>query len=104
MSPWPISGRVKLACDIASRTKPRFIDIPRERRSNVPFTEEEPNSTSWSYRRGTSVEADRLPNCLQIDLITQVTPVALRRLVFGENSAQSAIELIRTKRPPEAAR
>jgi hypothetical protein len=100
MSPWPISGRVKLACDIASRTKPRFIDIPRERRSNVPFTEEEPNSTSWSYRRGTSVEADRLPNCLQIDLITQVTPVALRRLVFGENSAQSAIELIRTKRPP----
>lgn len=100
MSPWPISDRVKLACDIASRTKPRFIDIPRERRSNVPFTEEELNSTSWSYRRGTSVEADRLPNCLQIDLITQVTPVALRRLVFGENSAQSAIELIRTKRPP----
>jgi hypothetical protein len=100
MSPWPISGRVKLACDIASRSKPRFIDIPRERRSNVPFTEEELNSTSWSYRRGTSGEADRLPNCLQIDLITQVTPVALRRLVFGENSAQSAIELIRTKRPP----
>jgi hypothetical protein len=35
--------------------KPRFIDIPRERRSNVPFTEEELNSirgglTAEEYR------------------------------------------------------
>ena len=38
---WPMSDRVELARDIAARTKPRFIDIPRERRSNVPFTEED---------------------------------------------------------------
>ena len=36
-----MSDRVELARDIAARTKPRFIDIPRERRSNVPFTEED---------------------------------------------------------------
>jgi len=45
----------KLARYIAARTKPRFIDIPRERRSNVPFTEEELNSirgglTAEEYR------------------------------------------------------
>jgi hypothetical protein len=33
---------------------------------------------------------------MQIDSIAHVTPVALRRLVFGENSAQSAIELVRS--------
>jgi hypothetical protein len=66
----------------------------------VPFTEEELNS----IRGGLTAEEYRwtlirFPTCLQIDLITHVTPVALRRLVFGENSAQSAIELIRTKSP-----
>jgi hypothetical protein len=51
-----MSDRVKLAREIAARSKPRFIEIkpeprrklakrtieiPRERRSGVPFTEEE---------------------------------------------------------------
>ena len=31
--------RVRLAREIAARTKPRFIEIPRERRSSVPFAE-----------------------------------------------------------------
>ena len=66
----------------------------------MPFTEEELNSirgglTAEEYRW----KLIRFSNCLQIDLVTHVTPVALRRLVFGENSAQSAIELIRTKSP-----
>ena len=29
-----------LARAIAARTKPRFIEIPREKRNTVPFTEE----------------------------------------------------------------
>jgi hypothetical protein len=36
-----MSDRVALARAIAVRTKPRFIEILRERRSKVPFTEEE---------------------------------------------------------------
>jgi hypothetical protein len=32
--------KLKLAREIAARSKPRFIEIPRERRSGVPFTEE----------------------------------------------------------------
>jgi hypothetical protein len=36
-----MSDRVALARAIAARTKPRFIEIPRERRNKVPFTEEE---------------------------------------------------------------
>jgi hypothetical protein len=36
-----MSDRLKLARAIAARTKPRFVGIPRERRSKVPFTEEE---------------------------------------------------------------
>ena len=78
-----------------ARTKPRFFDIPCERRSNV--TEEKKSSirgglTAEEYRW----KLIRLPNCMQIDSIAHVTPVALRRLVFGENLAQSAIELIRS--------
>jgi hypothetical protein len=33
--------RVALARAIAARTKPRFIEIKRERRSKMPFTEDE---------------------------------------------------------------
>ena len=36
-----MSDRIALARAIAARTKPRFIDIPREKRKTVPFTEEE---------------------------------------------------------------
>ncbi len=39
-----MSDRLKLALAIAARTKPRFIEIPREKRSRVPFTEEKLNS------------------------------------------------------------
>jgi hypothetical protein len=40
---------------LAARTKPRFIEIKRERRSGVPFTEEQLNSirgglTAEEYR------------------------------------------------------
>jgi hypothetical protein len=35
-----MSDRLKLAREIAARTKPRFIEIPRERGGGkVPFTE-----------------------------------------------------------------
>ena len=36
-----MSDRVRLAREIAARTKPRLIEIPREKRSGVPFTEEQ---------------------------------------------------------------
>ena len=37
-----MSDRVKLAREIAARTQPRFIEIPRERGGGkVPFTEEQ---------------------------------------------------------------
>jgi hypothetical protein len=36
-----MSDRVALARAIAARTKPRFIEIKRERRSKVTFTKEE---------------------------------------------------------------
>ena len=37
-----MSDRVKLAREIAARTKPRFIEIPGERGGGkVPFTEEQ---------------------------------------------------------------
>jgi len=36
-----MTDRIALARAIAARTKPRFIEIPRERRSKVPFTEEQ---------------------------------------------------------------
>jgi hypothetical protein len=36
-----MNDRVALARAIAARTKPRLIEIKRERRSKVPFTEEE---------------------------------------------------------------
>ena len=51
-----MSDRLKLAREIAARTKPRFIEIPRERGGvRVPFTEEELNSirgglTAEEYR------------------------------------------------------
>jgi hypothetical protein len=50
-----MSDRLKLAREIAARTKPRFIDIPREKRSGVPFTEEQLNAmrgglTAEEYR------------------------------------------------------
>ena len=33
--------RIALARAIAARTKPGFIEIPREKRNTVPFTEEQ---------------------------------------------------------------
>ena len=37
-----MSDRLKLAREIAARTKPRFIEIPRERGGGkVPFTDEQ---------------------------------------------------------------
>ena len=36
-----MSDRIALAREIAARTKPRFIEIPREKRNTVPFTEEQ---------------------------------------------------------------
>lgn len=36
-----MSDRVKLAPAIAARTEPCFIEIPREKRSGVPFTDEQ---------------------------------------------------------------
>ena len=36
-----MSDRIALARAIAARTKPRFIEIPREKRKTVPFTEEQ---------------------------------------------------------------
>lgn len=55
----------------------------------MPFTEEELNSirgglTAEEYRW----KLIRFSNCLQIDIVTHVTPVALRRLVFGELGAE----------------
>ena len=51
-----MSDRAKLARAIAARTKPRFIEIPREHGGGkVPFTDEELNSirgglTAEEYR------------------------------------------------------
>ena len=51
-----MSDRLKLAREIAARTKPRFIEIPRERGGGkVPFTEEQLNDirgglTAEEYR------------------------------------------------------
>ena len=51
-----MSDRLKLAREIAALTKPRFIEIPRERGGvRVPFTEEELNS----IRGGLSAEEYR---------------------------------------------
>ena len=36
-----MSDRVRLAREIAARTKPRFIEIKRERHTGVPFSEEQ---------------------------------------------------------------
>ena len=36
-----MSDRVKLAREIATRTKPRFIEIPRERQRSIAYTEEQ---------------------------------------------------------------
>ena len=42
MGPLLMSDRIALAREIAARTKPRFIEIPRERGGGrVPFTEEQ---------------------------------------------------------------
>jgi hypothetical protein len=49
------SDRVALARAIAARTKPRCIEIPRQRRSKVPFTEEELSA----IRGGLTVEEYR---------------------------------------------
>jgi hypothetical protein len=51
-----MSDRVALARAIAARTKPHFIEIPRERRSKVPFSEEQLSAmrgglTAEEYRR-----------------------------------------------------
>ncbi len=36
-----MSDRVRLARAIATRTGPRFIEIPRDKRSGVPFIDEQ---------------------------------------------------------------
>jgi hypothetical protein len=36
-----MSDRLKLAREIAARTKPRFIEIPRERPKRIVYTEEQ---------------------------------------------------------------
>jgi hypothetical protein len=36
-----MTGKIKLARKIAARSKPRFIEIPRERKSKVHYTEEQ---------------------------------------------------------------
>jgi hypothetical protein len=51
-----MSDRLKLARAIAARTKQRFVEIKREKRSGVPFTEEQLAAmrgglTALEYRR-----------------------------------------------------
>jgi len=48
--------RLALARAIAARTKPRFIEIPRQRRNKAPYTEEQlaelrGGMTAEEYRR-----------------------------------------------------
>jgi hypothetical protein len=50
-----MTDRLALARAIAARTKPRFIEIPRERRSKVPFTEKQ----LTALRGGLTVEQYR---------------------------------------------
>jgi hypothetical protein len=50
-----VSDRVKLAREIAARTKPRFIEIPRERPRRIVYTEEQ----LTSMRGGLTVEKYR---------------------------------------------
>jgi hypothetical protein len=50
-----MSDRVKLAREIAARTKPRFIEIPRERRKSITYTEEQ----LTAMRGGLTVEKYR---------------------------------------------
>jgi hypothetical protein len=38
---WPHERPQSSRAGVAARTKPRFIEIPRERRSKAPLTEEE---------------------------------------------------------------
>ena len=47
--------KLKLAREIAACTKPRFVETPREKRSSVPYTEEQLNAirgalTAEEYR------------------------------------------------------
>ena len=55
-----MSDRIALARAIAARTKPRFIEIPRERGGGkVPFTEEQLSEMRGRADcRGISLEAD----------------------------------------------
>jgi hypothetical protein len=50
-----VSDRVKLAREIAARTKPRFIEIPRERPKRITYTEEQ----LTAMRGGLTVEKYR---------------------------------------------
>jgi hypothetical protein len=50
-----MSDRVKLAREIAARTKPRFIEIPRERPKRIAYTEEQ----LTAMRGGLTVEKYR---------------------------------------------
>jgi hypothetical protein len=50
-----MSDRVKLAREIAARTKPRFIEIPRERPSRIIYSEEQ----LTAMRGGLTVEKYR---------------------------------------------
>jgi hypothetical protein len=51
-----MTDRLKLAREIAARTKPRFIEIPRERRRSVAFTEQQ----LTAMRGGLTAEEYRL--------------------------------------------
>jgi hypothetical protein len=51
-----MTDRVKLAREIAARTKPRFIEIPRERTRSVSYSEAEYRE----MRGGLSAEEYRL--------------------------------------------
>jgi hypothetical protein len=50
-----MSDRVKLAREIAARTAPRFIEIPRERPKRITYTEEQ----LTAMRGGLTVEKYR---------------------------------------------
>jgi hypothetical protein len=51
-----MTDRVRLAREIAARTKPRFIEIPRERRRSVAYTE----AQLTALRGGLTAEEYRL--------------------------------------------
>ena len=64
-----MSDRVALAREIAARTKPRFIEIPRERGGGkVPFTEEQ----LTAKRGGLTAEEYRLDQVRWRDCVSVI--------------------------------